>query len=249
MNDNHTGASERLEQARALVASLEQGDDQEAERLLDKLTDPEEGDLFQEIGKLTRRLHESINSFATDERITSLAEKDIPDAKERLQYVIERTEHAANVALDMVEKSVPLAEEMGKRAEELSARWQRFRAREMDADEFRTLSHDLEGFFDMVSGNNRELQGNLNEVLMAQDFQDITGQIIKRVIGLVQEVEESLVRLVRVTGQRLAGTETEKKKEEEKPGELEGPQVPGLAADDAVTSQDDVDDLLSSLGF
>lgn len=250
MDHNNTATDARLEQARALVASLEMGDHGEAERLIDKLTDGEEGDLFQEIGKLTRRLHESINSFATDDRINDLAEKDIPDAKERLRYVMSRTEQAANIALDMVEKSVPLAEEMGKRAEELSARWQRFRARELDADEFRTLSHDLEGFFETVRGNNSDLQGHLNEVLMAQDFQDITGQIIKRVINLVQEVEESLVRLVRVTGQRLGGVDAESgKKKKEEAGTLEGPQVPGMESDDVVASQDDVDDLLSSLGF
>ena len=241
----------RLDAARALVTSLEQGNAKEADTLIDKLKDASEGDLFQEIGKLTRRLHESINNFVTDDRLTNLAQKDIPDAKERLTYVIERTEQAANTTLDAIEKSVPTAEEMKKSAEVLSSQWQRFRAREMDANEFRDLSQEVDVFLGKVVEGNAEMLGSLNEVLMAQDFQDLTGQVISRVISLVSEVEQSLVSLVRVTGQRLGEIEStvESKQEEAKPTEAEGPQVPGVEMGDAVNNQDEVDDLLSSLGF
>ena len=89
---------------------------------------------------------------------------------------------------------------------------------------------------------------------MAQDYQDLTGQIIRRVITLVQDVENSLVELVRITGQRMqpsavAEVSAEKEKEKEKDIEACGPAVPGVDKGDIVSSQDDVDDLLSSLGF
>ena len=82
-------------------------------------------------------------------------------------------------------------------------------------------------------------------LVISQNFQDLTGQIIRKVIALVQDVEQKLVKLVRITGNRLEeGTASQKGKEE-----LAGPAIPGLDQGDQVTSQDDVDDLLSSLGF
>lgn len=80
---------------------------------------------------------------------------------------------------------------------------------------------------------------------MAQDFQDLTGQIIRKVIDLVHDVEEKLVKLVRITGNKIE-EETIVKEGREK---LAGPAVPGLDQGDQVSGQDEVDDLLSSLGF
>ena len=89
------------------------------------------------------------------------------------------------------------------------------------------------------------MHASLSEVLMAQDYQDLTGQIIRKVITLVQNVEQKLVKLVRITGNKLDDSKgaTDDKKE------LSGPAIPGLDQGDQVTNQDDVDDLLSSLGF
>lgn len=88
----------------------------------------------------------------------------------------------------------------------------------------------------------------MNEVMMAQDFQDLTGQIITRVIELVEEVEGNLVELVRLTGERIA-TVPDQKDDRAEEIKAEGPHVPGLGDSKVVNGQDDVDDLLSSLGF
>lgn len=241
-----------LDQARKLVEELEAGNDLEVKRVLDDLAKVREKDLFQELGKLTRELHDTMNSFKMDSRISELAQQDIPDAQERLNYVITMTEQAANKTLNAVEESIPLSESIAQRSSELQQDWERFRNREMSVDEFRELSRKMDEFFPHVKQNSQVLQGNLSDVLMAQDFQDLTGQIIRRVITLVSDVEESLVDLIRISGKGEAAADTQAedtsstKKEEPV---LEGPHIPGVNDQDVMSGQDDVDDLLSSLGF
>ncbi len=245
-----------LEQARELVQSLETDDQNEADRLLESLAAIRETDLFMEIGKLTRQLHETLNGFRLDSRISTLAENEIPDAKERLNYVVTMTEQAANRTMDSVEESLPLAEAIGTRARDFKESWRRFRERDMSAEEFRELSKELDEFFDQTGNDIEKVRSNLSDVLMAQDFQDLTGQVIRRVTNLVQEVEESLVGMVRIAGQRLVEeaqlSGKDKGDGEDKKAELmkgQGPSVPGVDTADVVQNQDEVDDLLSSLGF
>ncbi|MCG8425995.1 MAG: protein phosphatase CheZ [Chromatiales bacterium] len=235
-------AAERLEKARLLVTQLESGDDEAAEITLDQIAIKKEPDLFQEVGRLTRELHEAINGFLLDQRIAELAERDIPDASERLNYVIEMTEDSANRTLEAVEESLPIADEVKEKADRLAEQWQLFRTRQLSVDEFRILSEELNQFFTQLTEHVGVINGNLSQVLMAQDFQDLTGQIIRQVITLVHDVEEKLVQLVRISGAQLP----DKQQHAEK---LEGPVVPGVDQGDVVAGQDDVDDLLSSLGF
>lgn len=240
-----------LAQARLLVQQIEDGKDVEAKQTLEDLAKMREADLFQELGKLTRELHDTLNNFRLDSRITDLAEQDIPDAKERLNYVISMTEQAANKTLNAVEDSLPVSESLQKRSTELHAQWERFRKRDMSADEFRDLSRELDAFFPQVRDNAQTLQRNLSDVLMAQDFQDLTGQIIRRVINLVQDVEQSLVDLIRISGRAMMPP-AKKADIEPKNIKAEGPMVPGLddsEAESVLQGQDDVDELLSSLGF
>ena len=126
-------------------------------------------------------------------------------------------------------------------------RWTKFKKKELSAEEFRNLAADMSEFFAHSKDVMTELSSNLNTVLMAQDFQDLTGQIIRRVITLVEDVESNLVNLIRLQGDGPS-TVTESKPAEPT-GKLEGPQVPGKEAEDVMTNQDDVDDLLASLGF
>jgi chemotaxis protein CheZ len=235
----------RLEQVRALLAHLESGDEQQASTALDELVRLRERQIFQEIGKLTRELHEALNAFRLDDRIATLANEEIPDAKERLNYVVRMTEEAASRTLARIEESRPLCEEMRRRSGTLATGWERFRRREMDVNEFRDLSRELSEFFVWTGDSVNRMHSGLSDVLMAQSFQDLTGQIIKRVITLVEEVEGNLVNLIRLSGQRLAPAGAAVSPAER----LEGPQVRGKEQAGAVKSQDEVDDLLSSLGF
>ena len=232
----------RLQQAKALVTELEAGNESEAGRIIESLTYRQGNELFLELGRLTRELHEAINGFVSDSRIAELAEREIPDASERLNYVISMTEQSANTSLNAVEASLPLAEELGQKAGALSLDWSRFRDRKLPLEEFRVLSHELGDFLQTVSDHSGELHGKLSEVLMAQDFQDLTGQIIRQVIKLIHDVEGKLVQLVRISGAHLPENKGDSAK-------LEGPVVPGVDQGDVVSGQDDVDDLLSSLGF
>jgi chemotaxis protein CheZ len=245
MTDTQPSADVRIEQVRALLAALERGDDESADRILDEIGSVRETLMFQEIGKLTRQLHDTLANFALDERIADLAEKEIPDAKERLNYVIAMTEQAANTTLNAVESILPFAESLRERSNELGAQWLRFRQREMPYEEFKSLTQDLAQYFDVSAGHLETIQRSLTEVLMAQGFQDLTGQIIRRVIRLVQDLEHSLVDLIRISGRRL-------KPSDESVPDLKtqtlGPAVPGVDKD-TVQNQDDVDSLLSSLGF
>jgi chemotaxis protein CheZ len=240
-----SNSSTQLEQARSLVAKLEAGDQEGANEVLSELSpQSDSGDLFHEVGRLTRELHDAINGFLLDEKVTELAEKDIPDAGERLRYVITMTEQSANTTLSLVESSIPMTDEMSAKANALSAEWERFKGRELSVEDFRMLSRDLIEFLGLVEKHAGELHSNLTEVLMAQGFQDITGQIIRQVINLVNDVEAKLVQLVRISGAHLPEVKVNKNKEK-----LAGPAVPGVEQGEMLQGQDDVDDLLSSLGF
>jgi chemotaxis protein CheZ len=236
----------RLDCAKQFVAALEQGDEQMADEILGKIAGVRETTLFQEVGKLTRQLHEAIAGFMLDERIENLTEKEIPDAKERLNYVITMTQQSADTTLNAIEELLPMSEQMGVRTGELAQKWSRFLRKEMDYDEFKNVSHDLVEHFSSSAETLTVMQTKLNEVLMAQGFQDLTGQIIKRVINLVQDVEHSMVEMIRISGRRLSGVRDQASVN---PSKLEGPAVPGTFDERTITNQDGVDDLLSSLGF
>ncbi len=237
---------EYLDKARELVSALEARSTTRADQVLDDLTRLRERELFQELGKLTRSLHEALNSFRFDAKIAELAEKDIPDARERLRYVITKTEQAANRTLKAVEDSIPVAKRLETQAREHKELWERFLRREMQVSEFRAMARTLGDFLNQVIGNATTLHGNLSEVMIAQDYQDLTGQVIHRVINLVQEIEASLVELVRVAGGRMQPAEPAAQKSKT---QAEGPQISTQGRTDVVSNQDEVDSLLASLGF
>ncbi len=253
MTDNVEVDQDSLDLAKKFVEQLEQGNQQEADNLLTELTNLRETELFQELGKLTREFHEAINGFNSDDRMSAIAQDDIPDARERLKYVIEKTDEAAHKTLNAIEEVTPIVETIESQVSQLGVEWERFLKKEMNPQEFRDLSQKIKEYFFSTEENLKIIKTNVNDILMAQDFQDITGQIIKRVITLVGEVEKNLVNLVKLGG-GVPTSESEdvtisKKVKTSTPGELEGPQIPGMESDEAVSSQNDVDELLSSLGF
>jgi chemotaxis protein CheZ len=243
-----------LDQARSLVSELEAGNVIAAEKAIEELGRIREQSLFQELGKMTRQLHDSLTSFALDSRMQSLAESDIPDAKARLNHVITMTEDSANRTLTAVEGTLPIAEQLQASANDLHEKWDRFRNKDMNVDEFRLMSQEIDDFLSITRDNAGRIHGNLSEVMIAQDFQDLTGQIIRRVINLVQEVEDNLVELIRLSGSaESAAADNAAARAKSSDVDLMhgvGPHVPGVGdTAGAVSGQDEVDDLLSSLGF
>lgn len=232
-----------LEQAKALVASIEADDVQSTDEILNNISSMRDNGLFQEVGRLTRELHDNISGFAQDAQLQKLTDTEIPDAKQRLNYVIEMTDDAANKTMDAVEVILPITDDLEQKSHKLQENWNKFIGRELSVDEFKVMSKEISLYLNLSCENTKLVHEKANEILMAQGYQDLTGQIIKKVITLVHDVEVNLVELV-----RLAGTQ-EPTTKDSKEGELEGPLVPGVKVEGAVKSQDDVDDLLSSLGF
>ncbi|MDJ0741223.1 MAG: protein phosphatase CheZ [Gammaproteobacteria bacterium] len=237
----------RLALARTLVSHLESGDHDGALSVVAELAGFRDSMLFQEVGRLTRELHDSINGFVMDAQLADIAKHEMPNAAERLRYVIATTEQAANVTLGAVEDSLPLADSLRKDAQHLGDQWAKFNSRQLTVDDFRALSAELSRFLEATQANTVELHDKLSEVLLAQGYQDITGQIIRKVIDLVNDVEGKLVELVRLSGGRIKTDETDAR--ESSGTAAQGPVVPGVDTGDLVNGQDDVDDLLSSLGF
>ena len=237
-----------LEQAKSLVEYLETDQQDKADALVAEIQNPTHSELFAEIGKLTRQLHDSLNNFNLDSRLNDLATADIPDAKERLNYVITRTEEAANKTMDAVESIFPVVDKIANQVSAVNPRWTKLMNNEIDLKEFKNLCIDIDSLLVTTGKETQTIHSLMTDVLMAQDFQDLTGQVIRKVIDLVREVEESLINMLTAFG---ISSDNMKGKAGPKVGDnlVEGPIVNTEDRDDVVEDQDDVDDLLSSLGF
>jgi chemotaxis protein CheZ len=234
-----------LEQAELLVEHLRGGDIDAANNLVANAHNKETEEMFAEIGKMTRQLHDSLTNFQLDARISNLANEDIPDAQERLNYVINLTEQAANTTMDAIESGMPLADRLCHEVSSIRPTWDKLMTRDLKVGDFKLLCHKVNDFIACAEQDTAQLHILLNEVLMAQGFQDLTGQVIRRVIELVREVEDSLIHLLTVFG----ASEPDETLAEEQKHAAEGPIINAEEREDVVSGQDDVDDLLSSLGF
>ncbi|HKK55464.1 protein phosphatase CheZ [Marinobacter sp.] len=243
-------------QAAALVEQLNAGDYAAAMTVINDLSEVRDRSLYREVGRLTRSLHEAIRNFQIDPRNDEQSEalSKMTDASDRLKYVVKMTGKAANRTMDLVEEAMPLASSMRDEAAELRDEWQRLRRREMKPAEFRALYARIDTFFVTLNHDANATYENLSEILMAQDFQDLTGQVIEKVTTLVKEVEEHLLSLVMMASHvdKITGTVYEPVDEERKTESAEqgvGPQIKADELGNVMSGQDDVDDLLSSLGF
>ena len=244
MNEGMTSQKESLAYARNLVVCLEEGRQEEAKLELVKLTEAHETEMFRELGRLTRELHNNLTGFQVENKIPSIDSGEIRDARDRLNYVIDMTNQAAHKTLNAVEESIPICEEISRATADICEKWHKFTARDMTAEQFRALAAEISAFFSAMSERIGNLHSALNVILIAQDYQDLTGQTLRRVIKLVQDVEEQLVSFIKISTNR----EGEHIPQAAASG-LQGPQIPGKEDADSVKSQDEVDDLLSSLGF
>jgi len=237
-----------LEQAKSLVELLENDQQDKADALITEIHNPINSELFAEIGKLTRQLHDSLANFQLDSRINDLATADIPDAKERLNYVITRTEDAANKTMDVVESIFPVVDDLAEQVRGVNPSWTKLMNNEIELPEFKRLCVDIDNLLTTTGKETKHIHSLMTDVLMAQDFQDLTGQVIRKVIDLVHEVEESLIGMLTAFG---ISSEQQQESLMPKVGDnlVEGPVVNKENRDDVVEDQDDVDDLLSSLGF
>jgi chemotaxis protein CheZ len=179
--------------------------------------------------------------------MSQIANDEIPDARDRLQYVIDKTEVAANKTMDAVDRCMPIADNLHEGLLQVRPQWNELMHGRIELADFKALCYRIDNLLSEVEGDSTELRGQLTEILMAQDFQDLTGQIIRRVITLVDEVEGRLVEILTAfSSGQLEESKNNKSKASTDP---EGPILNAQDREDAVSSQDEVDDLLSSLGF
>ena len=198
----------------------------------------ESADVVNRVGKLTRQLHDTLSELGLDKHLHGAASA-MPDAKERLNYVVKMTEEAAVRTLGAVEAAQPLQDELALGANELSARWERLKRGELDVEAFKQLADDNHAFLKALPDSTKAVGAKLREIVMAQEFQDLTGQVIKKITEAVTDLEQQLLALL------LDNVPPDKRQEAS--GLLNGPAISGGAG--VVTSQAQVDDLLESLGF
>lgn len=193
----------------------------EFERVLDDLVHARRKELFAELRRLTAKVQTALEKLQLDARFNSLATRDMPEARQRLEYVMTQTDQAAHQTLTLIELSFPLVDVLTDG--------------QADADPGSARTQAA-----------RQLRQNLSEMLMAQTYQDLTGQVLRGLIVLVGEVEAVLGELIQVGGaaapQPAAANGAN--------GRGFGPVIPGIDQGSAVvSSQQDVDSLLSDLGL
>jgi chemotaxis protein CheZ len=198
-------------------------------------------EVINRLGKLTRTLHDSLRELGYDKMIEKAAEA-IPDTQDRLQYIADMTEKAAIRTLAATEAAQPIQDDIGNQAHTLATDWDRLFASELSIDEFKALAGRTREFLHGVPDRTRATNGHLMDIMMAQDFQDLTGQVIKKMMEMTRQVEKQLLELLldQLPQERKVAIDV---------GGLAGPVIKADGSQDAVTDQKQVDDLLESLGF
>ena len=191
--------------------------------------------MFDCLGGIVRQLHDALRELGYDRAIADVVTQ-VSDSQNRLEYIASLTEQAANKVLNAVDAAIPAQDEQLLAGRQIQARWQRMFAGELTIEEFKLLAHDSQDFMAKTVAGAEAEKARLMEIMMAQDFQDITGQIIKKVLILAQQLEQQLAQMLR----SYAPSATVEK------------QVDLLAGPDNSAStlvQDGVDSILSELGF
>lgn len=198
-------------------------------------------DVFHRIGALTRNLHDALRELGYDKNVET-AVNALPDARARLAYIANLTGNAAERALGAAERGTALQEAIQTDAAALARDWEDVYAGKQSVEAFKATAERTRTFLNSLAQRSDETNAQFIEVMMAQDFHDLTGQVINRIASVATGLEEQLVKL-------LLDTTPPEKREEVETAWLSGPVVDAAGRTDVVTSQGQVDDLLESLGF
>ena len=200
--------------------------------------------MFERLGGIVRLLHDSLRELGYDRSLSDVASQ-ITDAQGRLEYVATLTEQAANKVLNAIDIGMPEQDALSKTAKDIDARWGQLFDGKLSVEEFKTLANDSRQFSNKVVTVTEAEKARLLEIMMAQDFQDITGQLIKKIVTITHKAESELAQLLRDNAPPEIKAALAEAKPADKPVELmNGPSAPTIAM-----VQDDVDDLLADLGF
>lgn len=191
-------------------------------------------EVFQQLGLITRQLHDTLTQLGVMPKLQNAADG-LPDARSRLSYIAKKTGDAADKVLNSVDQAkvehASIASETRRMAEALMA------------DPVKAVaSGAVMNFVSDVEASTARIDQHLTDIMMAQDFHDLTGQVVAKVVSLATDLEDSLVKLL------LQAAPPEQAKMVD-PSVLNGPVVNPEGRTDVVSNQGEVDDLLASLGF
>lgn len=195
---------------------------------------PASPEVFQKLGEMTRSLHDTLVQLGVMPRLGEIADS-LPDARSRLSYIAEKTGTAAEKVLNLVDQA--------KAEHDRIASETRRMAQAIVADPVKAVaSGGVMNFVGDVEAATIRIDRHLTDIMLAQDFHDLTGQVVAKVVALAADIEDQLVRLLLQT----APSDQVHKVEQQF---LNGPVVSHQGRTDVVTNQEQVDDLLASLGF
>ena len=221
----------------AMSRALEGGDADGFRAALAGFDQARNAEVTLQVRRVTIDLQAALDRFRVDSKLIDLAQRQVPDARHRLAHVLRLTDDAAHRTMDLVEQCGPLADKTAQEAGRLIAL--------QDADgSSRQLKPQITAFLKRTGTSMAVVRSNLAEVLLAQGYQDLSGQIIRSVMTLVDELEQALGELV-----RIAGPDGEARFSAGNTTRGHGPVVPGINHGHAVSGQQDVDALLSDLGM
>ncbi|WP_186172653.1 protein phosphatase CheZ [Burkholderia gladioli] len=209
--------------------------------------------ILARIGQLTRTLRDSMRELGLDKHVEQAAMV-VPDARDRLRYVADMTEQAAERVLTAIEIAKPVQERLQAEAEALDARWATWYRAPIERAEVRELMDDTRGFLGALPEATSATRTQLLEIMLAQDFQDLTGQVIKKIMEMVYLIEQQLLAVLveNIAPERreqFAANAAALAAEGHPDTLLNGPQIAPEGRTDVVQDQAQVDDLLASLGF
>ena len=199
------------------------------------------GKVINHIGHMARTLHNTLRELGLNKEIEKAASS-IPDARDRLNYVATLTQQAAEKVLNATDAAQPIMEKVEVESHRLAGQWQMLFEKKLDVEQFKNLVMQTHAFLYEVPKQTKATNGYLMEIMMAQDFQDLTGQVIKKIIEVTTTMERQLVSLLLENAPAAI-------KADYGAGLLNGPVINAAGRTDVVTSQDQVDELLESLGF
>jgi chemotaxis protein CheZ len=203
---------------------------------------PAANNVITSVGQLTRQLHDTLAELGYDQKIQECAAAALPDARQRLAYVVALTEQAASRSLNAVDIATPLQEALAADATSLARRWDAILRGEGDVEQFKSIAQATRDYLQAVPQRVETTREQLREIVMAQEFQDLTGQVLKRITDLATHLETQLLTL-------LVENAPATIRRTEALGLLNGPVVNGGNVADVVANQAQVDELLESLGF
>jgi chemotaxis protein CheZ len=222
---------------RAMAHALDRGDEAALGAAVAGFERSRCSNVTARVRRVANDLQFALEHFHANARLVDMAQRQVPDAKIRLAHVLKMTDEAAHRTMDLVERSAPLADQATREAERLIGMYR-------DLATPAALAPQLRDFLMLIAGTIGEVRSNLAEVLITQGYQDLSGQIIRGVMTLIQELEVALAELFQIAGSEqhlMAGEGDDCRRPR-----LNGPAVPGL--DSAIGGQHDVDALLSELG-